>query len=147
MKEVRCFIMIVLMITFVVGCNRTPAPEPAREARESPHTGKCPKIEGSYFSTDKSEITKGESIELRWKVPYEYMRGLRIEGMETGSAPLIENFKSSSSNSPIKPMEPPQFYEETVPNVKPEQTTTYILKAPGPEGCTPLELPATVTVR
>lgn len=118
------------------------------EAQAALRPGRCPKLDGSYFSADKSQITKGESVELRYKVPGVYAPGVDIVGVVYPPPPTISTFTAGASASPlVTPTPLPEWYEERVPGVRPEKTITYTLKARGPEGCQPLELPATVRVK
>lgn len=139
-------IVVVLGLGIYFLGRRSDAPVTTRQ--EQPATtaeGRCPKLEGSYFGMDKAKIKKGEAVTLSYKLPRAYAAGLRIEGVNYPPPPEISSFKAGASASPLTPPEPPPFYEGTN-EVKPERTTTFVLKAAGPDGCAPLELPATVEV-
>lgn len=125
---------ILLMFVAVVACRRE---QPTQKAAATAQ-GKCPKLEGSYFGADKAKIKKGEAVNLSWKVPFAYHQSAHVEG--------LEGMASSVTMQGYNADQPPPFMEASAKGVTPEKTTKFILKANGPEGCPPLELPAMVEV-
>lgn len=135
---VSCFSLV-----FTLTGRKQESPSQKQEATAQ---GECPKLEGSFLGVDKANIQKGEAVRLSYKLPREYVAGLRIEGVNYPTPPEISSFKAEASSLPLTAPEPPPFYEGTN-EVKPERTITYVLKAAGPKGCQPLELPARVEVK
>lgn len=104
--------------------------------------GECPKLEGSYFGSDKSTIKKGERVSLSYKIPREYASTMMIAGLPAGAPPSIKSFTVEPSNGPL---DIPEFAEGSY-SAQPDKTQLYTLKATGPRGCQPLVLPALVNV-
>jgi hypothetical protein len=133
---------VVLPLAFVA-CRGTS--EQTRPRATESATGVCPKLEGSYFGANKSAIRRGEVVTLSWQIPREYGRGMEIEGLPPTEPPTIRSFTAEASNAPL-PAEPWSEFATGRLLAKPDRTLTFRLKATGPAGCAPLELPATVKV-
>ena len=144
MKPAARFILFTFIILAGVvhaACRRGEEPKPAQTGQ----TAACPKLDGAYFTADKSTISPGDVVNLEWRIPPEYERTMEIAGLPAGEAPTIESFKAGPSSPPLPSPERPAFYTGRLP-AKPVKTQAYTLKAAGPPGCQPLELPLTVTV-
>ena len=141
MRRGLSFILLLTILSPLAACRGDQQPRPAAETAAR----KCPNVEGSYFGSDKSSISRGEAVMLSWKIPREYGAGMKIEGLTPGEPPTISSFTAGPSNSPLEVPTPTEFDTGTLP-AKPERTQTFTLKASGPEGCATLELPATVEV-
>lgn len=127
------------------GCRR------GERAEQAQGPAPCPSLEGSYFGSDKSEVARGEVARLSLKLPREYvnerLRLERAEGGETAAAPFDLAALQAAANPPqLDGAKFPVWIERDFAEVRPERSAKYTLKAAGPEGCQPIELPATVTV-
>jgi hypothetical protein len=150
-REKVILLAAAVLCLALAACAKTEQPgySPAAANTQAKQPGQCPKVEGAFFGSDKSQISRGESVTLSYKVPWAYGPDVRIEGegMPVVKPPEISSFKAGPSNSPLTAPTPPGWDENQVEGVKPEKTTKYVLRAKGPEGCPPLELPATVEVK
>ncbi|HEY0174443.1 MAG TPA: hypothetical protein VGB98_25730 [Pyrinomonadaceae bacterium] len=140
------FILLLAAVSPLAGCRRE-QPSPAPEAA----AGSCPKLEGAYFGSDKSSGTRGEAARISLKLPREYVNErLRVEqagGGGTSNLPFDLGALQEAVTPPaLQGAKFPVWIERGIADVRPEQTTKYVLKAEGPKGCQPLELPATVYI-
>lgn len=134
MRRICAAALLLSLAAAALSCRRdSPAPQPGGGP-----PGQCPKVEGSFFGASKSEVTRGEAVELLYKVPSAYAPSLRVEG--AGLPPTTPSQPAQASDA-----EP--FVEGVFRDVRPEKTGRIVLRADGPAGCPPLELPATVTVK
>lgn len=142
LNSVKVITFILSALLLLAGCGRS-EPEAA--------SGQCPSLEGSYFGSDKSSVTKGEAVRLSLKLPREYvnerLRVEKAEGDEISNLTFdLRALQEGAGHAALEGAKFPVWIERGLADVRPERATKYVLKAEGPKGCQALELPATVTV-
>jgi hypothetical protein len=150
MRTTRITLIALVILAAAVALAACRRDEPRAE-RAATAAGQCPSVEGSYFGSDKSSVTKGEAARLSLKLPREYVNAqLRVEqagGGETSTVPFDLAALQEAVNPPaLEGAKFPVWIERGIADVRPERTTKYVLKAEGPKGCQPLSLPAPVYV-
>lgn len=131
-KTLYTIIALILLAVAATACKRTSNSQTPGAGNQR---GQCPKLDGSYINVDKSTIKQGEAVYVYWKIPRAYAKNVKIEGLYREQASDI------SSAADIEE----DYFQGKLP-AKPERSTKLVLKAIGPEGCQPLELPASVAV-
>src|SRR5579885_1796648 len=80
----RASILFIILsaFLFLAGCRRAEEPKAPTP---------CPAVEGSYFGSDQSGISKADAVRLSWRLPLDYVNdNHRIEKTAGGETSRLE---------------------------------------------------------